>query len=100
MNSFGNFFHLPNLFGEFGERSFFLECGTIKFTSEYENDIGHLNFLDTTLTRNIEHKKIEVRWFRKPTASETASDRFLNYDSCHQQTVKKNIVKSIRDNKR
>lgn len=64
--------------------------GSIRFTSEYEID-GQLNFLDTTLTRDTLNKKIKVRWFRKTTAA----DRFLNYHSCHQLSIKRNIVKNM-----
>ena len=64
--------------------------GTIRFTSEYEvND--SINFLDTTLTRNTMDKSINVQWFRK----ETASDRLLNFESCHQALIKRNLVKNM-----
>lgn len=63
---------------------------TIKFTHEYE-DNQQLNYLDTTLTRNTIEKRINVRWFRK----ETASDRLLNYRSCHQPSIKRNMMKNM-----
>ena len=59
----------------------------IKFTSESE-DNGKINFLDTTLTRNLKENKINIRWFRKTTAS-------LNYNSCHQKSIKRNIIKNM-----
>ena len=64
--------------------------GTIRFTSEYEAN-GNINFLDTTLTRNTVDKSIDVQWFRK----ETASDRLLNFESCHQASIKRNLVKNM-----
>jgi hypothetical protein len=41
----------------------------IRFTYEYEKD-RKINFLDTTITRNIDHNNIDIRWFRKETASD------------------------------
>ena len=64
--------------------------GTIRFTNEYEVN-GSINFLDTTLTRNTLDKTITVQWFRK----ETASDRLLNFESCHQASIKRNLVKNM-----
>ena len=58
----------------------------IKFTLEYE-DNNKLNFLDTTITRNKNDNKINIKWYRKPTASNT----LLNYNSCHHKSVIKNI---------
>ena len=66
--------------------------GSIKFTYEYEQN-KQLNFLDTTLCRNETSKEIEIRWFRKTTAS----DRLLNYDSCHPPSVKYNIIKNMTE---
>ena len=60
----------------------------IRFTLEYEDDNKTINFLDTTLTRNIQDKKINIRWFRKKIASNT----LLDYNSCHHKSVKRNIV--------
>ena len=62
----------------------------IKFTSEFE-DSKKLNFLDTTITRNEENNKIDIRWYRKPTASNT----LLNYNPCHHKIVIKNIVSNM-----
>ena len=62
----------------------------IKFTSEFE-DNGKINFLDATLTRNLKENKINIRWFRKTTASNT----LLNYNSCHQKSIKRNIIKNM-----
>ena len=39
LNSFGSFFHLSNLFGEFGKRSLFLECTA-------EQDVNNIFSLD------------------------------------------------------
>jgi hypothetical protein len=52
-------------------------------------------FLGTLITRiNKENQmKIKIRWFRK----ETASDRLLNYESCHAKSIKPNIVKKHDD---
>jgi hypothetical protein len=66
--------------------------GSIRFTSEYEQN-DKINFLDTELTRINKNNqmKIKTRWFRK----ETASDRLLNYESCHGKSIKTNIVKNM-----
>ncbi|CAM4845408.1 unnamed protein product [Rotaria magnacalcarata] len=66
--------------------------GTIRFTYEYEKK-NKINFLDTTITKEIINNKqeIKIRWFRK----ETAADRFLNYRSSHNKSVKTNIVKNM-----
>ncbi|CAF2990126.1 unnamed protein product [Rotaria sp. Silwood2] len=64
----------------------------IKFTYEYEKK-NQLNYLDTTLTRNTTTNRIDIQWYRK----DTASDRFLNYQSCHQQSIKKNIIKNMTE---
>ncbi len=61
----------------------------IRFTHEYEK-FGKINFLDTTLSRN-DNENIGIRWFRK----ETASDRLLNYHSCHHKTIKQNIISNM-----
>ena len=34
---------------------------------------------------------LNVRWFRK----EIASDRLLNFESCHQASIKRNLVKNM-----
>jgi hypothetical protein len=61
----------------------------IRFTSEYERS-GKINFLDTTLSRK-DNDNINIRWFRK----DTASDRLLNYNSCHQKSIKDNIINNM-----
>lgn len=61
----------------------------IRFTYEYEKH-GKINFLDTTLSRN-DNENISIRWFRK----ESASDRLLNYHSCHHKTIKQNIISNM-----
>ena len=58
---------------------------SIKFTFEYEKN-GQLNFLDTTVTRNSDENKLDIKWFRK----ETASDRLLHFDSSHHHNHKRN----------
>jgi hypothetical protein len=62
----------------------------IRFTLEFEEN-SKINFLDTTLSRNKNDNEINVRWFRK----ETAANKLLNYNSCHQKSVKKNIVSNM-----
>jgi hypothetical protein len=66
--------------------------GTIKFTSEFEQN-NELHFLDTTLTRlnNNNNMQLKIRWFRK----ETAADRLLHYESSHGKSIKSNIVKNM-----
>ncbi|CAF2852470.1 unnamed protein product [Rotaria sp. Silwood2] len=66
--------------------------GTIRFTYEFENN-NQINFLDTTLTKQIINDKlqIKVRWFRK----DSAADRLLNYHSSHSKSIKENIVKNM-----
>lgn len=64
--------------------------GTIKFTHEFENN-RKLNYLDTTLTRNTIRKTIDVKWFRK----DSASDRLLHYESSHHESIKRNIIKNM-----
>ena len=64
--------------------------GTIRFTGKYEVN-GSINFLDTTLARNAVDKTITVHWFRK----ETASDRLLNFESCNQASIKRNLVRNM-----
>ena len=64
----------------------------IKFTYEYEKK-NQLNFLYTTITKNTTINRIDIQWYRK----DTASDRFLNYRSCHQQSIKKNIVRNMTE---
>ena len=63
---------------------------SIKFTYEYEKS-RQLNFLDITVTRNLDTKKLEIRWFRK----ETASDRLLHFDSSHHHSIKLNIMENM-----
>ena len=63
---------------------------TIKFTYVFEVD-QRLNYLDITLTRNIEEKRIDVKWFRK----DTETDRLLNYESGHHNSIKLNIIKNM-----
>jgi len=63
---------------------------SIKLTCEYEKN-GQLNFLDTTVSRNPIEKKLEVRWFRK----ETASDRLLHFNSSHHYSIKLNIIRTM-----
>ncbi|CAF1215941.1 unnamed protein product [Rotaria sordida] len=66
--------------------------GTIKFTSEFEQN-DQINYLDTMLTKTIINNEIilKVRWFRK----DTAADRLLNYESSHGKSIKNNIVKNM-----
>ena len=64
--------------------------GDIRFTYEYENNKS-INFLDVTLTRDTNNKKLNTRWYRKTTAS----DRLLNYESSHPQSIKNNLVKNM-----
>ena len=64
--------------------------GTIKFTYEFESN-NKLSYLDTTLTKNITNKKIDIKWYRK----ETATDRLLHYESGHHQSIKTNLIKNI-----
>ena len=54
----------------------------MKFKSELE-DNNKLNFLDTAITRNKGSNKIDIIWYRRPTAWNT----LLNYKSCHHRTV-------------
>ncbi|CAF1407123.1 unnamed protein product [Rotaria sordida] len=56
-------------------------CGTIKFTSEFEQN-NELNYLDTTLT------KLKIRWFRK----DTDTDRLLICESSNEKSITTNIV--------
>ena len=63
---------------------------SIKFTCEYEQN-SSLNFLDTTVSRNILENKLETRWFRK----ETASDRLLHYESNHHRSMRVNVIKNM-----
>lgn len=60
----------------------------IEFTSEFEKE-RKFHFLDTTITRNIQTKELEIRLYRK----ETASERLLHYDSGHHNSIKINIIK-------
>ncbi|CAF0851455.1 unnamed protein product [Didymodactylos carnosus] len=66
--------------------------GRIRFTFEFEQN-DQISFHDTTLKRKAEPNKviIKVRWFRKSTAA----DRFLNFESAHGNSIKKNIVKNM-----
>jgi uncharacterized FlaG/YvyC family protein len=63
---------------------------TRKRTYEFELN-KQLNYLDTTLTKNTEEKRIDVKWFRK----DTASDRLLHYESAHHKSIKLNIIKNM-----
>ncbi|CAF4083756.1 unnamed protein product, partial [Rotaria sordida] len=63
---------------------------TIKFTYEFEKD-KKLNYLDTTLSRNTVDKAIDLKWFRK----DTASDRLLHFESAHHTSIKFNIIKNM-----
>ncbi|CAF1545313.1 unnamed protein product [Adineta ricciae] len=66
--------------------------GNIKFTYEFESN-NKISFLDTTVKRQSKdnHIKVNVRWFRK----QTASDRFLNYESDHGRSIKRNLVQNM-----
>ncbi|CAF3315909.1 unnamed protein product [Rotaria socialis] len=66
--------------------------GTIKFTSEFEQN-DQINYLDTMLTKTIINNEtiLKIRWFRK----DTAADRLLNYESSHGKSIKNNIVKNM-----
>ncbi|CAF4578159.1 unnamed protein product [Rotaria sp. Silwood2] len=66
--------------------------GTIKFTSEFEQN-DQINYLDTMLTKTKINNDIilKIRWFRK----DTAADRLLNYESSHGKSIKNNIVKNM-----
>ncbi|CAF5081010.1 unnamed protein product, partial [Rotaria sp. Silwood1] len=64
----------------------------IKFTCEYEEN-KQTNFLDTTITRNLNEYKLDIKWFRKPAAS----DRFLNFHSSHHHSIKLNIIKNMTE---
>ena len=64
--------------------------GTIKFTYEYENN-KQLNLLDTTLTRNENDSKTDIRRYTKPIEA----DRLLNYKSSYPQSIKRNIIKNM-----
>ena len=63
---------------------------SIKFTHEFESN-KQLNYLDTTLTKNIEETRIDLKWYRK----DTATDRLLHYESCHHKSIKVNIIKNM-----
>ncbi|CAF3685370.1 unnamed protein product [Rotaria sp. Silwood1] len=60
----------------------------IKFTCEYEEN-KQINFLDTTITRNLNEYKLDIKWFRKPAAS----DRFLNF---YSRLIEKTIQKCLQ----
>ncbi|CAF4793525.1 unnamed protein product [Rotaria sp. Silwood1] len=64
----------------------------IKFTHEYEKN-NQLNYLDRTLTKNTTTNKIDIQWYRK----DTASDGFLNYQSCHQRSIKRNLISNMTE---
>ncbi|CAF5190571.1 unnamed protein product, partial [Rotaria magnacalcarata] len=66
--------------------------GTIKFTSEFEQN-DQINYLDTMLTKTIINNEtiLKIRCFRK----DTAADRLLNYESSHGKSIKNNIVKNM-----
>ncbi|CAF1126020.1 unnamed protein product [Adineta steineri] len=66
--------------------------GKIRFTHEFEEN-NSIPFLDTKLTKINDNNqmKIKVRWFRKSTAS----NRFLNYESDHGKSIKRNIVQNM-----
>ena len=61
----------------------------IKFTFEYEKD-GKVDFCDTSLSHGS-NNNIHTRWYRKLTAS----DRLLNYNSHHHQSIEINLIKSM-----
>ncbi|CAF3642972.1 unnamed protein product [Rotaria sp. Silwood1] len=64
----------------------------IKFTCEYEEN-KQINFLDTTITRNLNEYKLDIKWFRKPAAS----DRFLNFYSNYPKgLIEKTIQKCLQ----
>jgi hypothetical protein len=63
---------------------------TIKFTHEFETN-KQLNYLDTTVTRNTLEKRLDIKWFRK----DTASDRLLHFESGHNKSIKLNIIKNM-----
>ena len=63
---------------------------TIKVTYEFEIK-KQLNYLDTTVTRNLDKKCIDIKWCRKATAS----DRLLHYESGHHRNIKLNIIKNM-----
>ena len=62
----------------------------IKFTTEFEQKCS-INFLDTTITRKGNENQLHVRWFRKTTAA----NRLLDYNSCHQHSIKRNLVTNM-----
>ncbi|CAF5228406.1 unnamed protein product, partial [Rotaria magnacalcarata] len=66
--------------------------GTIKFTSEFEQN-DQINYLDTMLTKTIINNEtiLKIRWFRK----DTAADRVVNYESSHGKSIKNSIVKNM-----
>jgi len=43
------------------------------------------------VNRNLNKNKLDIKWFRKPTAS----DRFLNFHSSHHNSIKLNIIKNM-----
>ena len=61
----------------------------IRFTFECEKD-GKINFLDTSLSHGS-NNNIHIRWYRKLTAS----DRLVNYNSHHHQSIKINLIKNM-----
>lgn len=61
----------------------------IRFTHEYQKD-DKINFLDTTLSKD-KNGNINIRWFRK----DTASDRLLNYNSNHSPSIKVNLIHNM-----
>lgn len=64
----------------------------IQFTLEIESN-NKINFLDLTLIKNIETKKIETMWYTK----ETWSGRYLNYYLHHSISQKRNVVINLID---
>ena len=60
-----------------------------RYTFEYEKG-GKINFLDTSLSHGG-NNNIHTRWYRKLTAS----DRLLNYNSPHHQSIKRNLIMNM-----
>lgn len=64
---------------------------SIQFTLEVEDTNNEINFLDMTLKR--EDTKITTNWYKKTFAS----DRMLNYFSCHEnQTIRATAMAHIK----
>lgn len=64
----------------------------LQFTIELEKN-NRLNFLDMTLIKNEKNNKIETMWYTK----ETASGRYLNFNSTHPLNHKKNVITAVID---